>query len=590
MDQHDAAAAPHSLYGELLQLIALQARRVPIPLAAASALMAAMLAAYVPWMVSALWLLGVTALIAVRTRILTQLPQDRSRSEDRRLSIAAVTFAASGAAQASLLAFFPYVPVTIGAVISIYIVGVCAGTIAGAAGFRRIMLPYALCTMGPIGLVWGLVDKVDATLLERVVFISLTLVNSRVLLDHSSGAWRLFVESHDIRRQIMDLNQQMREALAAAESANRAKTRFLASASHDLRQPIHALSLFSGSLLLRPLDPRSTGIAEQIDKAVGTLASQLDALLDISKLDAGVIEKKLADTKLRSLLQQVASEFAPLADRKGLQLILPLPPDVQLHTDAGLLLRVLRNLLSNAIKYTETGSVRLQAQRSPRGCRIEIIDTGCGIPAEEQARVFEEFYQLNNPERDRSKGLGLGLAIVRRLTSLLDIDLQLQSVPGEGSCFSVDVPLAQGQSAGPAATADGLADAAPQAQVLVVDDEEAIRLGMQTLLEEMGFGVQVAGSSSEALACARAQQPDIVLADFRLRGDDDGMRVIRGLRTLLPGLPALLISGDTAPDRLREAHEAGIELLHKPVSALQLRRSLLAALPPRSDAASALRA
>jgi CheY-like chemotaxis protein/anti-sigma regulatory factor (Ser/Thr protein kinase) len=261
---------------------------------------------------------------------------------------------------------------------------------------------------------------------------------------------------------------------------------------------------------------------------------------------------------------------------KGLELVFRVPAGAVVRTDALLFQRVLRNLLSNAVKYTDQGRIALEAEPAGDAWRVAVRDTGPGIPAAEHERVFEEFYQLQNPERDRTKGLGLGLAIVRRLTRLLEVELTLESSPGRGSCFALTVPAAAPQiQEAPRAVAAPAAGG--RIDVLVVDDEESIRAGMRTLLEGMGFGVRTAASTEEALSCARTARPTIVLADLRLRRDDDGMRAIRELRQLWPGLPALLISGDTAPERLREAHDAGIPLLHKPVQPATLRDSIVKA-------------
>lgn len=253
------------------------------------------------------------------------------------------------------------------------------------------------------------------------------------------------------------------------------------------------------------------------------------------------------------------------------------PRDSYTATDPALLERLLRNLLSNALKYTESGSVSLACHRDADRWLLEVRDTGRGIPPAEQARVFEEFYQLDNPERDRSKGLGLGLAIVRRLCDLLEIELQMDSTPGVGTRFSLDLTVVQAQQSesGPKQTI-----AAPPAglRVLVVDDEEAVRLGMSSVLSEMGLVVRSADSSAGAVALLAEFEPQLVLADFRLRGDDDGLSTIRALRRQLPGLPALLISGDTAPSRLREARAAGVPLLHKPVAINDLRKAIAQAV------------
>lgn len=566
-----------SQQGELVLLMAQQARRIPLQRYLTSVLMAALLCYYMSPLLPLLWLGVVVAAVAWRTHVLLRLPEDRTSSDHSKLRRASNLFLLTGVVQALVVLFFPVVPVLIGAIVTIYIVGVCSATIQATAGYRRICLPYVLTMMVPVGVVWTLTPVADVAVSERLLFAGLILIYITTMLSHARGVSGVFMESYDIRQQRVDLNRKLRSALGNAETANRAKTRFLASASHDLRQPIHALSLFSGSLLLRPMDTRTAAIAEQIDKAVKSLAGQLDALLDISRLDAGVIERSISSVDLPILLSQLMDEFQPQAERKGLRLTLQGLDGSLVRTDPMLLQRILRNLVSNAIKYTEQGGVHLSVEPLGDKLRISVADTGPGIPESEQERVFEEFYQLNNPERDRSKGLGLGLAIVRRLTELLDIGLKLASSPG-GSRFSVDIPVTRNPGV---PVADQAVPAGPlwrHVQVLVIDDEEAIRLGMQTLLEEMGFTVETAASTDAAIDKALGFTPSIVLADFRLRGDDNGIRTIRALRQTWPELPALLISGDTAPDRLREARDAGVELLHKPVNAMMLRESILKAV------------
>jgi signal transduction histidine kinase len=567
-----------SLFGELVLLVAGQARRIPLQRYLTGGMLAMLLSFYVPVYLTLPWLLTVVAAVSLRTRELMQLPDDNTRSNSEKLQRIAWWFWLSGVLQVSIVGLFAFVPVVIGAVITIYIVGVCSATLHATAGYRPICVPYTLIMMLPVAAAWTLAPNLQVTIVERVVFAVLTLIYITTLLSHARGLYQVFLESYGIRLQRVELNRKLGEALSKAESANQAKTRFLASASHDLRQPIHALSLFSGSLLMRPMDERTGAIARQIDQSVQSLASQLDALLDISRLDAGVIECAISTVDLHTLLTQIGEEFQPQAQNKNLRLDVRCERNLLVRTDPMLFQRIVRNLLSNAVKYTVSGRIELIAEMSGRKCRVSVRDTGPGIPSSEHGRIFEEFYQLQNPERDRSKGLGLGLAIVQRLTQLLGAELWLESAPGVGSCFRIELPIAR---AGGASVPEGtMADdgIAPKINVLVVDDEEAIRLGMQTLLEEMGFTVRVAASTDAAVDAARRFRPSILLADFRLRGDDSGMRTIEALRMVWPELPALLISGDTAPDRLREAHAAGVELLHKPVGATALREAILKAV------------
>ncbi|ODT33641.1 MAG: hypothetical protein ABS55_12885 [Lautropia sp. SCN 70-15] len=272
------------------------------------------------------------------------------------------------------------------------------------------------------------------------------------------------------------------------------------------------------------------------------------------------------------------------------------------ETDRLLLERILRNLIDNAVKYTDKGEIRLVARRQGTGIRIAISDTGPGIPVEEQDRVFEEFYQIGNRERDRRKGLGLGLSIVRRLVDMLGVEMRLESAMTKGTRFELELPLrATGGEVEGETTTDVSAIAG--LSILVVDDEASVRLGMKTLLEGLDCRVTLAASTAEAVDSLGGHRPDIVLADMRLRGDDNGLAAIRavharypgvdivladmrlrgddnGLAAIravharYPGVPALLISGDTAPDRLRDAAAAGVPMLHKPVPADVLRRSI----------------
>jgi signal transduction histidine kinase/ActR/RegA family two-component response regulator len=393
-----------------------------------------------------------------------------------------------------------------------------------------------------------------------LVLTALFMIYGALLIVLARDTWRMFRNSFESRRQLQ-------AALDTAESANRAKTRFLASASHDLRQPMHTLSLFAAALSMRPLDDRSRAIAQQMNQALQALSSQLDVLLDVSKLDAGIVEASAADVDIRALLGRLRDEFEPAALRKGLALRAECPPSARAHTDALLLDRVLRNLLDNALKYTLHGEVVLRAGPAPDGrLQLEVVDTGPGIAAEEHERVFEEFYQLGNAERDRRQGLGLGLSIVRRLAELLGLGLRMHSAPGAGTRFCMSVAAATALPAAPAGPGIALPTLAGL-KVLVIDDEEAVREGMRTLLEAYGCRVSLAGGTAGALKAAAEAPPDLVLADFRLREHDDGLLAVRQLRAQHPGLPALLVSGDTAPERLREARAAGLPLLHKPVAA-----------------------
>jgi signal transduction histidine kinase/CheY-like chemotaxis protein len=373
----------------------------------------------------------------------------------------------------------------------------------------------------------------------------------------SGHIFRLYKESFEVR-------EQLEEALARADSAGRAKTRFLASASHDLRQPMHALALFSAALATRKLDDSTSHIVDNINASVTALSYELDGLLDISKLDAGIVTVSRTDFCVVSLLQRLREEFLPRAELNKIALLLGCPERAFVNTDGTLLERVLRNLITNAIHHNSDCTVTLSLRPLPSAWQVIVADTGRGIAPAEQDHIFEEFYQLQNPERDRTKGLGLGLSIVRRLCDLLDIQMKFASTPGVGTQFTLTVPAAeQAEHVEPDIVFAG--HLLESLSVLVVDDEEVVREGMRALLESLGCRVTTAGSSDMAIEVASAEKPDLALVDLRLHNHDNGLLTIRRLRDLHPGLPAIIISGDTAPDRLMSIKTADIPVLIKPV-------------------------
>lgn len=397
------------------------------------------------------------------------------------------------------------------------------------------------------------------------------------------------------------LLDQVRQEKTAAERSDLEKSRFLAAASHDLRQPVHAVNLFLGLLTNEPLSRHGRYLVDNIASAISAMGHLFDVLLNLSRLDAGVIEPRFETFRLRPLLDQLRSEYAPQASGKGIRLRVR-ACSVSVRSDAVLLERVLRNLISNAIMHTAHGRVLVGCRRAGGRLRIEVWDNGPGIPKSEQERVFWEFHQLGNPERDRGKGLGLGLAIVRRTARLLGHELALRSEEGSGTVFLVTVPLSDAAGscspavgAGPTlppepASGDGLRGKL----VLLVDDDAQNLAGLSMLFESWGCRV-IAASSGNALferVLPLAERPSLIVSDYRLRAHETGIHVIERLREEYndPDLPALLVSGDTDPARLSEAAARGIPLLHKPMQVQALREhvtSLLqasGATPPTGDA------
>jgi signal transduction histidine kinase/ActR/RegA family two-component response regulator len=397
---------------------------------------------------------------------------------------------------------------------------------------------------------------------------------------------------------ITDLKRReaaLEAARRAAEQANAAKTRFLAAASHDLRQPIHALGLLLATLADRVRDEGAIPVLKQIDGAVDAVDSMLNSLLDISKLDAGVVRPEIGLVNLAGLLERLNDEHRPIARLTGNRLRVR-PAQAVVLSDAAMLQRILANLVSNALRYTGDGRVLVGARRRGRFVRIEVYDNGPGIPADALEDIFLEFHQLGNPERDRRKGLGLGLAIVRRLAGLLGHSVEVRSNVGHGSRFSVTLPLstAPQRTATPARTPTASAPGAELhgKRVLVLDDDASVLDAMGGLLERWGCDVIATSTpeEAEAVLASDSGQPDLLIVDYRLRGNASGIEAIGRLHTLAgTRIPALVITGDTAPDRLREAQESGYPLLHKPVKPAQLRdviRQLFLQLPPPRRARS----
>ena len=366
------------------------------------------------------------------------------------------------------------------------------------------------------------------------------------------------------------LAQDLRRQKALADTANTEKSRFLAAASHDLRQPVHALGLFVGALKNEKLDAGAARLVEHIDVATGSLDELFTALLDVSRLDAGVVRPQLRAFALRPMLERLIEEMQPAAAAKSLSLRMR-ARDVWVMSDAVMLERIVRNLLSNAVRYTERGGVLAGVRRAGASASIEIWDTGPGIREEQRAMVFREFYQAD--ARGGAGGLGLGLAIVQRLCALLAHPLELKSQPGRGSMFRVRAALASADAAQLETVPTAEPALAAGAHIWVIDDDLGPRAGMQALLTAWGYEVIAAASGEEMLAHYEAgrRAPSAILCDYRLDGED-GVAVIARLRKRVGAhIPAALITGDTGPERLREAVASGLPILHKPVSKPRLR-------------------
>ena len=381
--------------------------------------------------------------------------------------------------------------------------------------------------------------------------------------------------------ELQRLNAELAGAKTIAEEANISKTRFLAAASHDILQPLNAARLYASSLsegASRIGGEERADLARKVDMSLEAVEEILGALLDISRLDAGATRPEVSDVPIADLMRMLEVEFKPLARSKGLELRF-VPSRLAIRTDRRLMRRLLQNLVSNAVKYTLRGRVLVGCRRLPNALRIEVWDTGLGIPGDRQRAVFEEFQRLDQGARV-ARGLGLGLSIVERLGRVLDHPIGLSSKPGEGSVFFVTAPL--GETV-PVRMPEAGAPELPQTgeplaglKVLAIDNEPRVLDGLRTLLGRWGCVVATAHGLAEAReALASFGAPDLIIADYHLDHGEDGIAAIRALReTLGRALPAILATADRSPQARDEAALHDIVILHKPLKPAPLRAQL----------------
>jgi signal transduction histidine kinase len=358
-----------------------------------------------------------------------------------------------------------------------------------------------------------------------------------------------------------------------ADKANRDKTHFLAAASHDLRQPHQALGLFVEALDHIETEPKKKEILAKTKQAFKAMSSLLDQLLDISKLDNANIQAEKQNILLQPLLHQVVMEHMGEAEKKGIELRLRATQEV-VFTDVSMLTRIVSNLVTNAIRYTQEGGVLVAVRKQDGQLWLNVWDTGCGIPEDKEEYIFKEFSQLENPERDREKGLGLGLAIVQRLVNILQVDFRMKSQENQGTCFSLALEDAQKGGLIPKARQTFEAIDLKGLNVLVIDDDKIALESMQTLLNIWGCVVHIFPSLEDCLAhlSQSGDCPDALIADYRLRGHKTGIAAIEGVRVFCKlVIPALIVTGDTDAERIVEAQAKHIPLIHKPVKPQALR-------------------
>jgi signal transduction histidine kinase/CheY-like chemotaxis protein len=563
---------------EQLRLSVDQVRRIPLP-----HFFLDVCVAWTGWHVGLhrfawTWLAGMTLAQVGRSVYAVRAYQRWQGPPAQLLNQLAVMLAALGAVHALFMAVLFTRPVTDSHyILTMIFVGNAAGAVSPAAGHVRSYLAWAAVFGGSLAVCWlsrGTLEGGAIALLVVFLFSILTLY----VRDQGRTLAKL-----------VELTESLRIERDRAEAASEAKTRFFAAASHDLRQPLTALSYNAATvqaLAAASGEETLARVGDNLTRALRESRSLLDSLLEVSQLDANAVEVTWTTVDVSALVEEVRESFTPLAEERGLLLQFAPPPGVRFMatTDGALLRRIVQNLVGNALKFTVEGRVTLNIRMDGRArgaLRIGVADTGPGIEPAYQERVFEEFFQVGNAERNRSRGLGLGLSIVRRLAALLEARVELVSTPGIGSLFEVVLP--QGQLVEPehvpVVRPSSHASPRPGVRVLLIDDEPDIREALRTLLTTRGWRVEVAQCTREALKVWDAGfVPEALIVDFRLLGGESGLDALQALRARGCQAPAWLITGDTAPDRIAAARAAGVPVIYKPVDGAELVVSVSAVL------------
>ncbi len=462
------------------------------------------------------------------------------------------------------LMFLPAGDLAYTAIMLLVLLGVAVSGITAIATDRLSVMLWIVPLMGPapLALLWHYSPENLALAAFALLFI---FVNLTYVLKQNH------VLSSTLRAQFENaaLVKRLNEQVELTAAASKDKSRFLAAASHDLRQPLHALSFFGSTLEKRMANSPDLPLIYNMMRSIEALDKSFNAILDVSKLDAQAVEPHPQLFPLRDLFRRLQMSFGGQAEEAGLQLRFK-PGGKIIKSDPQLLERALANLVQNGLRYCRSGGIVVLARNWRGGTNIEVWDTGIGIPEAELPKIFGEFYQVENPERDRNKGLGIGLAIVARLTLLLDHTLTVQSRVGQGSLFRIwvkgsDLEQMEEFTVGSDTVPTRIDDIRT---ILFIDDEEAIRTSVSDLLRQWGYTVLATATVDEARRAALNHDSviDVVISDLRLRGGEDGIRAIEQIRQVCGyTVPAVLVTGDTSPDQVQRIHESGHIVLFKPV-------------------------
>lgn len=525
------------------------------------------------------WFAAVIASRELRAAALARMAANRQRPIAARLRATVRWNVLIGACNGSAALFMAWLEPSLDAVLTMILVSWGAGAVSTSATIMRAFLAYASLLFVPTALMWS----VSGTWLGLGV-AALVLMFFGVQIRFAKGNLQTFEESFRIRLENEALassleyqRAQLAQARDVAVKANQDKSRFLAAASHDLRQPLQAMALNIGALRHLPMGQEAKQVSEVVDGSLEQLCSMLDALLDVSKLDAGVVVAQPRRVQLDRLVAAVMGSFGAAAASRQLKLQWHCPSEIAVHSDPDLLRRILANLVDNAIKFTPAGGqVELQVVAHERDVELMVHDTGPGIAPENHQLIFEDLVRLGANGPAGVGGHGLGLGIVRRMADLLNVAITVESAAGAGSAFRLRLPLADSTQA--AVDASEPTWSLAGRRVLVLDDDSMVRGAYVNALAAMGCRAMAAATLDEATLQLSGAGCDAAVVDFHLGGGIEGLEAIERLRALRPSLPMVMVSADKDDAVVSAARRHALALLRKPVDAPTLGRAISAAI------------
>jgi signal transduction histidine kinase/FixJ family two-component response regulator len=565
---------------QLLSICRRNSARAVVPLLLAMLLTYVVLQNKVDTRLLQFWLLASCSSIVFRVIMLRVVSASTRLSGLRKRQFATGLTLILGCTVSSVLYFFPDVGLFERAMLTAILLGLCTVSYSTNFGYQPLLLSYIGPMLGVLSLVWMINSgKLVTTSIALAVGISVLIV-AHTLMRNGKFMFEVFALAIESKTKLEEQSRRLSDALEnaerakqAAETSSQSKTRFIAAASHDLRQPVHVLNLFGGALKHAELDDKSRDIVDNMNVAVNSLSSQLNSLLDMSELDSGSVQPDIDSINLHELCATLMGELSKLAEDKQIALHNQVPRSFIVKTDHSMLSQIIRNLCGNAIKYTAEGSVTLAAQCTQTSVVLSISDTGIGIDISDSDKVFEEFYQVSNPSRDKAQGLGLGLSIVERLIKALGHRISLDSSPGVGTTVSIEMPRCsvewsvQSLESAESTVVGQRSISLPEGfWVHIVDDDPAILASIRAFLLPLGCKVTGSQTLAEALDFLTDNLPSALLVDLRMQGEDSGLEVIDELTRKKSTIPVALITGESLTDgKIIEAYP-DLVMLQKPVS------------------------